>query len=210
MPRGLLPGRGDGHPGLSAVLGFSLGSSEPFSRRDPGRSSSAQGDSESGGRGDSQAPGGQEDASSGPPLWTPAFSGPHCGKSPRPVQKAELPGPLWCLCCCRQDDRRCPCRAQGRSGEGQHDDIHRASGWLLTRLLSLSCCVLQAPSCPRYRTEDCVAWWSQLQTAGPGSQRRLGLGRSEGGSASGGLPQRTKGCRDADWPVLAQQGHSRW
>lgn len=64
VPRGILPGHGDeGHPALSAAPGFPLCTLKPFSRRDPGRSWSAQrvpGPDETGA---SQAPSRQEDAS---------------------------------------------------------------------------------------------------------------------------------------------------
>lgn len=80
---------------VSAAPAFSLCTSRPFSRRDPGRSWSALEVSGPDGTGATWAPGGQYVSSSGPHLG-PGQLWAHPGKSPGPIQKPELPKPLWC------------------------------------------------------------------------------------------------------------------
>lgn len=140
-------------------------------------------------------------------LQTLTCSGPHPGKSPGPSQEPELPRPLWCVWLppVGQASRRCPCPSQGQSSDGRHDDIRPTPAPPLTGASAPdSCCALQ----PQAQGRE--LGWSQLQTARPSPQRRLGGGDQRVDQLQGGWPQRTKGCRDSGWLRLAQQGHCRW
>lgn len=196
VPGGLLPGHSnDVHPALFAVPGFSLCTSKPFSRRDPGKSSSAQGDSEPGGKGASQAPGGPEDAlSSGPRSGPQPAWGLVVENSQGPFRNPSCPGlsMVYVLLSGHQNNRRCPCPSQSKRGKGQRDDIHTDPGWLLS-LTAAVARTLRPPAAP--------GTGQRAGVLGTHSSKQQDLtprgGWGWGGQPQEGLPQRTKGYRDA-------------
>lgn len=209
VPKGILPGPGDdGHPAhLQAWVshcalqnpsqgGTQAGAGQPKGSR---------------GQGEQEPPRPQTGKRMPPRLWlhlqTLTCSGPHPGKSPGPSQEPELPRPLWCvwLLPVGQASRRCPCPSQGQSSDGWHDDIHPTPAPLPTGASAPDSCYALQP-----QAQGRELGWSQLQTARPSPQRRLGGGDQRADQLQGGWPQRTKGCRDSGWLRLAQQGHCRW